>query len=142
MSGAIPPLLQYAFMAWCSVKSTGATLALPHLRLVIPSDLLLSGSPTEVFYIFSLIPCVLLDYPSPDIGAEYTSRICNYIFSTFCPSSLLRFKCPPQHLILRHSQSLLRRVGDRKTKNSELNGSKHSPNLIFSEFLRQCNFDL
>jgi hypothetical protein len=26
MSGAIPPLPQYAFMAWCLVKSTGATL--------------------------------------------------------------------------------------------------------------------
>jgi len=23
MSGAIPPLLQYAFMAWCSVKAQG-----------------------------------------------------------------------------------------------------------------------
>jgi hypothetical protein len=28
MSGAIPPLLQYAFMAWCSVKSTGTTFCL------------------------------------------------------------------------------------------------------------------
>jgi hypothetical protein len=26
MSGAIHPLLQYAFMAWCLVKSTGITL--------------------------------------------------------------------------------------------------------------------
>jgi len=26
MREAIPPLPQYAFMAWCSVKSTGATL--------------------------------------------------------------------------------------------------------------------
>jgi hypothetical protein len=25
MSGAIPPLPQYTFMAWCSVKGTGAT---------------------------------------------------------------------------------------------------------------------
>jgi hypothetical protein len=30
MSGAIPALLQYAFMTWCSVKSTG-TLPLPLL---------------------------------------------------------------------------------------------------------------
>jgi hypothetical protein len=29
MSGAIPPLLQYAFMAWCSVKGTGTALPLP-----------------------------------------------------------------------------------------------------------------
>jgi hypothetical protein len=29
MSGAIPPLPQYAFMAWCSVKSTRTTLPLP-----------------------------------------------------------------------------------------------------------------
>jgi hypothetical protein len=27
--GAIPPLLQYAFMVWCLVKSTGTTLPLP-----------------------------------------------------------------------------------------------------------------
>jgi hypothetical protein len=26
MSGAIPSLLEYAFTAWCSVKSTGTTL--------------------------------------------------------------------------------------------------------------------
>jgi len=29
MRRAIPPLPQYAFMAWCSLKSTGATLSLP-----------------------------------------------------------------------------------------------------------------
>jgi hypothetical protein len=29
MRGAIPPLPQYASMAWCSVKSTGTTLPLP-----------------------------------------------------------------------------------------------------------------
>jgi hypothetical protein len=29
MSGAIPPLLQYDLMAWCSVKSTGTPLPLP-----------------------------------------------------------------------------------------------------------------
>jgi hypothetical protein len=31
MSGAIPPLPQYAFMAWCLVKSTGTSLPLPYL---------------------------------------------------------------------------------------------------------------
>jgi hypothetical protein len=38
MSGAIPPLPQYAFMAWCSVyKSTGTTLHLPFtfMRLML-----------------------------------------------------------------------------------------------------------
>jgi hypothetical protein len=34
MSGAIHPLPQYAFMAWCLVKSTGTTLPLPGLNLV------------------------------------------------------------------------------------------------------------
>jgi hypothetical protein len=29
MSGAIPPLLQYAFMAWCLVEKQGLTLPLP-----------------------------------------------------------------------------------------------------------------
>jgi hypothetical protein len=32
MSGATHPLLQYAFMAWCLVKSTGITLLL-HMNL-------------------------------------------------------------------------------------------------------------
>jgi len=32
MRGTKPPLPQYAFMAWCSVKkSAGATLSLPYL---------------------------------------------------------------------------------------------------------------
>jgi hypothetical protein len=33
MLGAIPSLLQYAFMVWCSLKSTGTTLPLPLLYL-------------------------------------------------------------------------------------------------------------
>jgi hypothetical protein len=34
MSGAIPPLPQYAFMAWCSVtKNTGTSLPLPLVKL-------------------------------------------------------------------------------------------------------------
>jgi hypothetical protein len=36
MSGAIPPLPQYAFMAWCLVKtSTGITLPLPFYLIQI-----------------------------------------------------------------------------------------------------------
>jgi hypothetical protein len=35
MSGAIPPLPQNAFMAYCSVKSTGTTLPLSYLRLCL-----------------------------------------------------------------------------------------------------------
>jgi hypothetical protein len=35
MRGAIPPLPQYAFMAWCSVKSIGTTLPLPWICLWI-----------------------------------------------------------------------------------------------------------
>jgi hypothetical protein len=31
MRGAIPPLPQYALMAWCSVKSTETTLPLPYI---------------------------------------------------------------------------------------------------------------
>jgi hypothetical protein len=30
--GAIPPLPQFAFMAWCSVKSTGTNLPLPYVH--------------------------------------------------------------------------------------------------------------
>jgi hypothetical protein len=33
MSGAVPPIPRYAFMAWCSVKkSTGTALVLPVLH--------------------------------------------------------------------------------------------------------------
>jgi hypothetical protein len=35
MSGAIPPLPQYAFMAWCSIKNTGTTLLLPLFNKLI-----------------------------------------------------------------------------------------------------------
>jgi hypothetical protein len=30
ISGAVPPFTKYAFMAWCSVKSTGINLTLPY----------------------------------------------------------------------------------------------------------------
>jgi hypothetical protein len=43
MSGAIHPLPQYVFVAWCSVKSTGATLPLPlNRRINLPQE---SGRP-------------------------------------------------------------------------------------------------
>jgi hypothetical protein len=32
--------------------------------------------------------------------------------------------------------------GDEKTNYSKLNGATHSLNLICSQFLRECNFDL
>jgi hypothetical protein len=35
MSGAIHPLPQYAFMAWCLVKSTGTTLPLPYCYVIL-----------------------------------------------------------------------------------------------------------
>jgi hypothetical protein len=35
MRGAIHPFPQYAFMVWCSVKSTGATLPFLPLRFLI-----------------------------------------------------------------------------------------------------------
>jgi len=37
MNGAIPPLPQYALMAWCSVKSTGTTLPLPLHVVLTPT---------------------------------------------------------------------------------------------------------
>jgi hypothetical protein len=40
MRGAIPPLLRYAFMAWCSVKSTGITqIVSDHFRPVLSKQL-------------------------------------------------------------------------------------------------------
>jgi len=38
MSGSMPPLLQYAFMAWCSVKAQGQLYL--YLTGTIPSTLL------------------------------------------------------------------------------------------------------
>jgi hypothetical protein len=40
MSGAIPPLPKYAFMAWCLVKekSTGTTLPLPFYKKIVLSN--------------------------------------------------------------------------------------------------------
>jgi hypothetical protein len=35
MSGAIHPLPQYAFMAWCLVKSTGTTLPFTFMKALI-----------------------------------------------------------------------------------------------------------
>jgi hypothetical protein len=34
MSGGVPPLPKYAFMAWCSVKSTGTTSHIPNILLL------------------------------------------------------------------------------------------------------------
>jgi hypothetical protein len=43
MSGAIPPLPQYAFMAWCLVKSTGTTLPLLYFISRYYSGIFLKG---------------------------------------------------------------------------------------------------
>jgi hypothetical protein len=48
MRGAIPPLPQYAFMAWCLVKSTGTTLPLPTYDMLQDSKQVLYGSYLEV----------------------------------------------------------------------------------------------
>jgi hypothetical protein len=40
MSGAIPPLLQYAFMAWCPVKAQGQLYLLPFLFMIIINSLI------------------------------------------------------------------------------------------------------
>jgi hypothetical protein len=47
MSGAIPPLTQYAFIAWCSVKSTGTTLPLP-LRTYYRRENILFAQPVRI----------------------------------------------------------------------------------------------
>jgi hypothetical protein len=63
MSGAIPPLPQYGFMAWCSVKAQGQiyfylyVLILSfHLRLGLPSGVFHSGFPTKILYDFLMSP--------------------------------------------------------------------------------------
>jgi hypothetical protein len=47
MSGAIPPLPQYAFMAWCSVKSIGTTLPLPSLDYTMKFATFLKSWPAD-----------------------------------------------------------------------------------------------
>jgi hypothetical protein len=62
MRGAIPPLPQYAFMEWCSVKSTGLYLT-SHLCLDLQSGLFQLRYPITVWYIFLMYPMrlILLD---------------------------------------------------------------------------------
>jgi len=59
-AGAIPPLSQYAFKVWRSVKSTGTTLPLPYLTLPYLTLTLLfrlSGQrqPGSVNYLYKLM---------------------------------------------------------------------------------------
>jgi hypothetical protein len=47
MSGAIPPLPQYAFTAWCFVKSSGTALPLPFTTLRAGDQGLIPGRGRE-----------------------------------------------------------------------------------------------
>jgi hypothetical protein len=62
MSGAIPPLPQYAFMAWCSVKAQ------------------------EQFYLYLLHVCVVLF----DFTLNCTTFCTNYLFTTKIPTKKIR----------------------------------------------------
>jgi hypothetical protein len=42
MSGAVPPLLQYAFMAWCSSKAQGQPLPMSEIPGTFTSDINIS----------------------------------------------------------------------------------------------------
>jgi hypothetical protein len=50
MCGAIPPLPQYAFMAWCSVKSTGTTLCRVLICVTWLTHLILLGTIFVILY--------------------------------------------------------------------------------------------
>jgi len=51
MRGAIPQLLQYTFMAWCSVESIEITLPLPLKTLFIPGSKKYSNETGNAVYI-------------------------------------------------------------------------------------------
>jgi hypothetical protein len=73
MGGAVPPLLKYAFMAWCSVRgSTGATLPLPYKSLIFIFLLLISIS---LFF--------LSDIPSLFLRVLLVSRLTFFRLSLF-----------------------------------------------------------
>jgi hypothetical protein len=52
MRGAISPLIQYDFMAWCSVKSTGATLPLPLISAILKNVYNKSSVSQLALYLF------------------------------------------------------------------------------------------
>jgi hypothetical protein len=58
MRGAIPQLLQYAFMALCSVKSTGT--ALPFASMYYPKVTLNCNLPSSQVFILTAFPGVYL----------------------------------------------------------------------------------
>jgi len=85
MRGAIPPLPQHAFMAWCSVKkTTGTTLSFTFTFLHIQIQILIFLKIKDIFYsmlinmvtILNLLVCqkigslchVLLDKSVPLLG--------------------------------------------------------------------------
>jgi len=55
MNGAIPPLPQYAFMAWCSVKKIAGTTLFYFTIVVCASPILQAGRPPLV-YVPGLLP--------------------------------------------------------------------------------------
>jgi hypothetical protein len=62
MRGAIPPLPQYAFMAWCSVKAQGQlSLPLPYLSNIIPH---LGSYPKFFKEPHNSPPCILVHAPA------------------------------------------------------------------------------
>jgi len=71
MSGAIPPLPQYAFMAWCLVKSTGTTLPFIYKRTALALQRLRRRAYGENIHELSFI--------SPDptgcVASQYTKDI-------------------------------------------------------------------
>jgi hypothetical protein len=55
MRGGIPPLHQYAFIAWCSVKSIGSPLALPFVvyLMVVTKHFNVLGSANLKLFLFN-----------------------------------------------------------------------------------------
>jgi hypothetical protein len=71
MSGTIPPLPQYAFMAVCLVKSTGTTLHLPlPLTLRMKPDALESASRNLCFRASERNVLNIPDHPSDVLSAS------------------------------------------------------------------------
>jgi hypothetical protein len=58
MREAIPPLLQFAFMAWCSVKSIGTTL--PFTLPFIANKIIIDESLPHTSQILNLLDFVIL----------------------------------------------------------------------------------
>jgi hypothetical protein len=92
MSGAISPLPQYAFMAWCSVKAQGQLYLLPYLYRQLP---FIKNYPFKVILTFIKTQSFDDEHrkftPSLPLPTFYITLRSNHPVSFLRPASLLHY---------------------------------------------------